>query len=89
MDHTSKPQTLENPCYNSCSGPKYLVTCCLVEDDVPDGGLRAWSVVLGSFFGLFASFGVVNSYVIIFVHSMAGTLKTWESIRESFKNITQ
>lgn len=27
----------------------------------PEGGLRAWSVVFGSFCGMFASFGLMNS----------------------------
>ncbi|CAO1638245.1 unnamed protein product [Parajaminaea phylloscopi] len=30
--------------------------------EVPDGGLRAWIVVTGSFLSLFAGFGMVNSY---------------------------
>ena len=29
--------------------------------DYPDGGLQAWSVVAGSFCGMFACFGVMNS----------------------------
>src|SRR5690349_11742338 len=28
--------------------------------DFPDGGLKAWSVVVGAFFGLFVSFGWTN-----------------------------
>lgn len=35
------------------------------EDDpeFPDGGFRAWMVVLGAYLVLFSTFGVVNSYV--------------------------
>jgi hypothetical protein len=28
--------------------------------EIPDGGLHAWLVVLGAFFGLFTSFGWTN-----------------------------
>ena len=31
--------------------------------DAPDGGIDAWLVLLGSALALFASFGIVNSYV--------------------------
>lgn len=30
--------------------------------DYPDGGLRAWSVVLGSYLAFFSTFGLINSY---------------------------
>lgn len=30
------------------------------SESFPDGGLRAWLVVLGAFFGLFVSFGWTN-----------------------------
>ncbi|TCD70280.1 hypothetical protein EIP91_004181 [Steccherinum ochraceum] len=31
-------------------------------DDIPDGGLRAWLVVVGGAFGAFATFGYVNAW---------------------------
>ncbi|KDQ53742.1 hypothetical protein JAAARDRAFT_136735 [Jaapia argillacea MUCL 33604] len=31
-------------------------------DECPDGGKRAWLVILGSYLALFATFGVVNAY---------------------------
>ncbi|KAF7793205.1 hypothetical protein EIP86_004314 [Pleurotus ostreatoroseus] len=34
----------------------------LEDDDFPDGGLKAWSVVAGSSFGTFATFGFVNAW---------------------------
>ncbi|TCD70282.1 hypothetical protein EIP91_004183 [Steccherinum ochraceum] len=34
----------------------------LSDSKPPDGGLRAWSIVLGSFFANFATFGYVNSW---------------------------
>ena len=33
-----------------------------VEDKIPDAGLRAWSQCAGSFFLLFNSFGLSNSF---------------------------
>jgi hypothetical protein len=37
-----------------------------VPDSVPDGGLRAWVVVLGAWCGLFCSLGWLNSKLILF-----------------------
>lgn len=34
------------------------------KDDFPEGGLKAWSVVLGSFCGSFSVFGIINSTAI-------------------------
>lgn len=33
-----------------------------LEDDFPDGGLKAWTVVLGASLGTFATFGFVNAW---------------------------
>ena len=35
-----------------------------VKDDFPEGGVQAWSVVIGSFCGLFAVFGIINSTAV-------------------------
>ncbi|KAH7355032.1 major facilitator superfamily domain-containing protein [Rhexocercosporidium sp. MPI-PUGE-AT-0058] len=35
------------------------------EDDFPEGGLRAWLVVLGSFCGSFSVFGIINSTAVL------------------------
>lgn len=35
------------------------------KDDFPEGGLRAWSVVFGSFCGSFSVFGIINSTAIL------------------------
>jgi hypothetical protein len=34
--------------------------------EYPEGGVQAWLVVFGSFLALFATWGVINSYVGIF-----------------------
>ncbi|CAG8231826.1 unnamed protein product [Penicillium salamii] len=36
-----------------------------IEDTFPDGGLRSWSVVVGSFFLLMSTFGVMNTTGIL------------------------
>jgi hypothetical protein len=35
------------------------------KDDFPEGGLKGWSVVLGSFCGSFSVFGIINSTAIL------------------------
>ncbi|CZS89174.1 related to monocarboxylate transporter 2 [Rhynchosporium agropyri] len=35
------------------------------KDDFPEGGLRAWFVVLGSFCGSFSVFGIINSTAVL------------------------
>ena len=35
---------------------------------VPDGGREAWTVVLGSTLALFASAGMINAYVSLYVY---------------------
>lgn len=41
-----------------------------LEDSLmmPEGGLRAWSVTFGSFLTLFATWGIINSYVSVFYY---------------------
>ena len=45
-------------------------TVSATEDEleyVPDGGREAWTVLLGSTLALFASAGMINAYVCVFV----------------------
>lgn len=37
----------------------------IVLDDYPDGGLRAWAVVLGSWCALVPAFGIVNTIGVL------------------------
>jgi hypothetical protein len=55
QDPTEKPQ--RNSCISDSS--------TLLDNgvDIPDGGFRAWSIVIGSFLALFSTFGVVNAFV--------------------------
>ncbi|KAN0116615.1 MFS general substrate transporter [Russula decolorans] len=51
----------EAPCSSPHSSPD-LVYHLHAQDDFPDGGLRAWLVVLGSSCATFSTFGLVNSF---------------------------
>ena len=46
----------------STAPPQPAATDAAAPPNVPDGGLRAWTVVAGATLTLFSSFGVVNSY---------------------------
>ncbi|KAK7693789.1 hypothetical protein QCA50_003361 [Cerrena zonata] len=45
------------------------------DDDVPDGGLRAWLVILGSSCGTFTTFGFVNAWGVFQAYYTENTLK--------------
>ena len=47
------------------------------DETYPDGGLRAWLVVLGSFFLLFATFGFQTSVGLFQLHWSLNQLKDW------------
>jgi hypothetical protein len=47
------------------------------EDDFPEGGLKAWSVVVGSFCGSFSVFGIINSTAILLEYFSANQLKDY------------
>ena len=47
--------------------------------DYPDGGLTAWLVVLGSFFGLIVNFGIINSLGALEAYISKHQLKTVET----------
>lgn len=44
------------------------------SESFPDGGLRAWLVVLGAFFGLFVSFGWTNCATSTSYHGITTVL---------------
>ncbi|KAG9234618.1 major facilitator superfamily domain-containing protein [Amylocarpus encephaloides] len=45
------------------------------KDDFPEGGLRAWSVVLGAFCGSFSVFGIINSTAVLLDYLQHNQLK--------------
>jgi len=45
------------------------------KDDFPEGGLKGWLVVCGSFCGSFAVFGIINSTAILLEYFSAHQLK--------------
>jgi hypothetical protein len=47
------------------------------KDDFPEGGLRAWSVVVGAFCGSFSVFGIINSTGVLLEYFKANQLKDY------------
>ncbi|RFU23641.1 hypothetical protein B7463_g12697, partial [Scytalidium lignicola] len=47
------------------------------KDEFPEGGLKAWSVVLGSFCGSFAVFGIINISSAIFQYLQTHQLRDY------------
>lgn len=47
------------------------------KDDFPEGGLKAWLVVCGSFCGSFAVFGIINSTAILLEYFSSHQLKDY------------
>jgi hypothetical protein len=47
------------------------------KDDFPEGGLKGWTVVLGSFCGSFSVFGIINSTAILLEYFSAHQLKEY------------
>lgn len=49
------------------------------KDDFPEGGLKGWSVVVGSFCGSFSVFGILNSSGILLEYFSTHQLKDYDS----------
>jgi hypothetical protein len=47
------------------------------KDDFPEGGLKGWSVVVGSFCGSFSVFGIINSTAILLDYLQQNQLKEY------------
>lgn len=47
------------------------------KDDFPEGGLRAWLVVLGAFCASFSVFGIINSTAVLLDYFSANQLKDY------------
>lgn len=68
MSHnTTFDKEVPRPAFSVVEAPPDLstlttqLTGCSTDDHFPDGGIRAWSVVVGSFFILISTFGVMNT----------------------------
>lgn len=48
------------------------------EDSFPDGGARAWSVVVGSWFALFASMGLMNTIALFQAYVLSHQLRDYD-----------
>ncbi|CAG8954619.1 hypothetical protein HYFRA_00004538 [Hymenoscyphus fraxineus] len=51
------------------------VTALDDKDDFPEGGLKAWSVVVGAFCGGFSVFGIINSTAVLLDYFQQNQLK--------------
>lgn len=49
------------------------------NDDFPEGGLKGWSVVVGSFCGSFSVFGILNSSGILLEYFSTHQLKDYDT----------
>ena len=49
------------------------------KDDFPEGGFKAWSVVLGAFCGSFSVFGIINSTAVLMDYFTEHQLKGYTS----------
>ena len=49
------------------------------KDNFPEGGLKGWTVVLGSFCGSFSVFGIINSTAILLEYFSAHQLKDYDA----------
>lgn len=47
-------------------------------DSFPEGGLKGWSVVVGSFCGSFSVFGIINSTAVLLDYFSANQLKDYD-----------
>lgn len=47
------------------------------KDDFPEGGLKGWSVVVGSFCGSFSVFGIINSTAVLLQYFQEHQLKDY------------
>jgi hypothetical protein len=72
-DHTPPSNNEKGPFEETC-GPESDD-----KDDFPEGGLKGWSVVIGSFCGSFSVFGIINSTAILLEYFRAHQLKDYNA----------
>jgi uncharacterized membrane protein len=58
-------------------GPEAWAADVPYEETYPEGGLRAWTVVLGSWFAMFASLGIMNTIGIFQAYTLSHQLSEY------------
>jgi hypothetical protein len=66
---------------NSRKGGMNFLDC---KEDFPEGGLKAWSVVVGAFCGSFSIFALINSTGVLMEYLQAHQLKDYTSSQISW-----
>jgi hypothetical protein len=71
----------DTPGPNSRKGAMNSLDC---KEDFPEGGLKAWSVVVGAFCGSFSIFALINSTGVLLEYLQAHQLKDYTSSQISW-----
>jgi hypothetical protein len=61
----------------------------MAPSDFPDGGAQAWLVVLGGFFALFCTFGLINCVGVFLEYYVSGPLSGYDPSAVSWITSTQ
>lgn len=61
-DTTGPQDAASHKSDDNCSGRGTIASTLIDEEWYPEGGLRAWLVVFGSFISMVAAFGILNSF---------------------------
>ena len=82
VENSSPPSSNEKRLFGDPGGPESEdsnLTSYDEKDDFPEGGVKAWSVVIGSFCGSFSVFGIINSTAILLEYFSAHQLKEYNA----------
>ncbi|KAG0132928.1 major facilitator superfamily domain-containing protein [Tuber indicum] len=75
--HSPSPSPVPNPNNGNITNPLAATLGCATVT-YPEGGRKAWSVVLGSFCGMVASFGIMNTIGTFQAHLSEHQLRGYE-----------
>ncbi|XP_048505543.1 monocarboxylate transporter 10 isoform X2 [Athalia rosae] len=76
----SKKKDPEDPGHGDILSPEYLLaTNNASRHEPPDGGVRAWSVMVASFFINGVLFGIINAYSVVYIKLQAGLQETGDT----------
>ncbi|KAG0652578.1 Riboflavin transporter MCH5 [Hyphodiscus hymeniophilus] len=82
IDNRTTPSEKEKGLVDQTLGPESdnsNLTAYDDKDDFPEGGLKGWTVVFGSFCGSFSVFGIINSTAILLQYFSAHQLKDYNA----------